>query len=61
MEEFLRHEAIRQVSDADALHDAFKTLILDPSAREALGQRAADVVDRNRGVIERTVARLEGK
>ena len=58
MEEFLRHEAIRQVDGVDALGSMVDRLILDPSGRAALGQRAAAVVAENRGVIERTVKQL---
>ncbi len=61
MEEFLRHEAIRQVDGVEALGSTVDMLILDPSTRESLGQRAAAVVTENRGAIERTVKRLDGK
>ena len=61
MEEFLRHEAIRQVNDVETLGSAVNALILDPSLREALGRRAAAVVAENRGVIERTVKQLDGE
>ena len=61
MEEFLNHRAIEQVADEAALADVVQRLLADEPARAALGARAAGVVAENRGVIERTVALLDGE
>jgi 3-deoxy-D-manno-octulosonic-acid transferase len=61
MEAFRRTEAIRQVADAEALAEAVGELAADPSAAAELGRRAARVVEENRGVIERTVMRLDAQ
>ncbi len=61
MEEFLKHKAIEQVDGVEALGTTIESLVLDPVGRESLGQRAATVVAGNRGVIERTVERLDGE
>ncbi len=61
MEEFRRCGAVEQVDDVAGLERAVETLAADPEARTALGRRAAEAVDRNRGAIGRTVARLDGE
>jgi 3-deoxy-D-manno-octulosonic-acid transferase len=60
MEEFLKNEAIKQVDGIETLSATVDTLLLDPTARESLGKRAAGVVDANRGVIQKTVGLLGG-
>ncbi len=58
MDEFLKADAVRQVASAEELATVIEGLVEDAAAREALGARAAQVVTRNRGVIERTVELL---
>jgi 3-deoxy-D-manno-octulosonic-acid transferase len=60
MAEFLEKKAIYQVDDLDTLHSTVD-LLFDKPVRESLGRRAANVVEENRGVIERTVALLDGE
>ncbi len=57
---FLQAGAIMQLEDGEALEDAIEKLVADEAAREALGQRAAEVVAENRGVIQGTVQLLGG-
>ena len=52
---FLRAEAAVQVPDEAALEGAFRELLLDPAARQRLGERALQVVRENKGSIDRTV------
>lgn len=61
MAEFLQHNAIKQVDGEEPLADAVGQLIAHPAEREALGRIAARVVEKNRGVIERTVQLLGGE
>lgn len=61
MDAFLGQKAIQQVESIETLDSAVKMLLSEPSAREELGRRAAAVVAENRGVIERTVKRLDGE
>ncbi|MEN7973413.1 MAG: 3-deoxy-D-manno-octulosonic acid transferase [Verrucomicrobiota bacterium] len=58
---FLQAGALLQVADVQALEVAVGNLVADEAARESLGRCAAGVVVENRGVIERTVARLDGE
>ena len=57
---FLANEAIVQVPDTAALESALARLATDEPARAALGTRAAQVVESNRGMIQKTV-RLLGR
>jgi 3-deoxy-D-manno-octulosonic-acid transferase len=52
--EFRRHDAVCQVADAAALESALAQLLDDPERRNALGARARQVVDTNRGALDRT-------
>ncbi len=61
METFLKQQAVEQVDSPSALADAVQRLLDSPEERTQLGNRAAQVVQDNRGVIERTVARLGGE
>jgi 3-deoxy-D-manno-octulosonic-acid transferase len=61
MPEFLEHDAVCQVGDAAALEQQIERLLHDKAAREALGQRAAQVVEKNQGVIDRTVDLISGE
>jgi len=58
---FLKNEAILQVGDARALEGAVARLLADGEARAALGDRAAQVVSENRGMIHKTVQLLGDK
>jgi 3-deoxy-D-manno-octulosonic-acid transferase len=60
MAEFARNDAIVQVEDRKALGQTLARLIGNPAERDALGLRAARVVEQNRGVIERTLELLAG-
>jgi len=55
---FLKQDALVQVADAAALAAALAQLVASQEARAALGARAAQVVDANRGGIQRTVSML---
>ncbi len=58
---FLEQNALVQVADTPALEQALVSLLADPSCRMALGERARQVAEANRGVIQKTVQRLAGK
>lgn len=55
---FLEEDALVQVAAADALAPAILRLLRDPAARDQLGARARDLVERNRGALDRTVQAL---
>lgn len=55
---FLAADAARVVADAAALADAVEHLMRDDGARAAMAARAAAVLERERGVLERTLAGL---
>ena len=57
---FLRNKALVQVENTQALEAEIQGLIGDDSARRALGERAARVVEENRGMIQKTVHLLDG-
>jgi len=54
-EAFLRADAAVQVSNEAELEQAFRNLLLDSTRRDQLGQRALQVVQDNKGSIDRTV------
>jgi len=54
----LADDAMIQVRDASGLAGAVGGLFADPARRSALGRRAKDVVERNRGALARTVDAL---
>ncbi len=60
MEAFLQKQAVKQVDSASALAAAIARLLASPAERKDLGLRAGQVVDENRGVIDRTVELLGG-
>ncbi|MEI8243778.1 MAG: 3-deoxy-D-manno-octulosonic acid transferase [bacterium] len=53
MADLLAAQAIVQVPDAAGLEREIAGLLADPARREALGRRAADAVQRRRGVVGR--------
>ncbi len=57
---FLKNEAIMQVGDVQALEGTVAHLLVDRQARAVLGDRAAQVVGENRGMIQKTVQLLGG-
>ena len=57
---FLAERAMVQVRDADGLGDALARLFAEAAEREAMGNRARDLVARNRGAVDRTVEALAG-
>jgi 3-deoxy-D-manno-octulosonic-acid transferase len=61
MPAFLERDALLQVADEPALEQTIAALLADPSSRIALGERAMQTVEANRGVIQKTVQRLGGK
>lgn len=61
MEIFLENKAIEQVDGEDTLSSTINTLILSAPERAELGERAARVVEQNRGAIERTVALIRSE
>jgi 3-deoxy-D-manno-octulosonic-acid transferase len=56
--QFDRSGAWRRAADAEALGDAWKEWLDDPEAARAQGERAARLVEENRGALERTLALL---
>jgi 3-deoxy-D-manno-octulosonic-acid transferase len=59
MTELLKHEAILQVTSEIELETTIERLIQNDAERAELGRKAAQVVEKNRGVIERTIALFE--
>jgi len=57
---FLKNKAIVQAGDVRALEDAVARLLADGESRTALGERARQVVDENRGMLQKTVRLLGG-
>ncbi len=57
---FLDEEALVQVADADALGRAVADLLTDEPRRKALGAKARELVERNRGALMGTLDRLHG-
>ena len=55
---FLAAEAMVQVGDAAALREEIRWLLRDTAARERIGSKAKEIVEQNRGAVERTVALL---
>ncbi|HEX7862271.1 MAG TPA: 3-deoxy-D-manno-octulosonic acid transferase [Verrucomicrobiae bacterium] len=55
VEAFLRADAAIQVPDEPALESAFRRLLTDDSRRDQLAARALQVVQQNKGSIDRTV------
>ncbi len=56
---FLDADAAIQVADEKDLERALRELFEDPAKRTELSRRARQVVERNRGAADRTVASLE--
>ena len=59
-DELLAGDAARCVRSPAELEAALGRLLADPAAAAALGRRARQVVDRNRGATRRTLEALEG-
>jgi 3-deoxy-D-manno-octulosonic-acid transferase len=57
-EQLDRAGAWRRAADADALGAIWKSWLEDPAAARELGERAARLVEENRGALERTLAML---
>jgi 3-deoxy-D-manno-octulosonic-acid transferase len=55
---FLRAEAAIQVRDEAGLEQTFRTLLRDSALRERMGRKAIEVVEANKGSIERTIDML---
>ena len=56
MDDFISTKALRQVRDSQELEKAIGELLDDSSARAQLGDAARNVVETNRGVIEKMVS-----
>jgi 3-deoxy-D-manno-octulosonic-acid transferase len=54
----LAGKAIRQIRSADELPAAIEALLLDRAGAAAMGQRARDILEANRGATSRTVEAL---
>ncbi|MDF7799775.1 3-deoxy-D-manno-octulosonic acid transferase [Pontiellaceae bacterium B1224] len=61
MDIFLKSKAIEQVDGEETLGSTVDSLILKAPERAELGERAAWVVEQNRGALERTVALITGE
>jgi 3-deoxy-D-manno-octulosonic-acid transferase len=59
MPAFLKKSALVQIADVQSLETAIAHLLADEPARAALGIRAAQVVEENRGMIQKTVQLLD--
>lgn len=57
-DEFLSEEALVQVRTPEELGDEVASLMRDEARRRALGARARELVERNRGAIQKTVEAL---
>jgi 3-deoxy-D-manno-octulosonic-acid transferase len=57
-DEFIKARALIQVADAESMGGDVERLLADPEARTAMGERAASLVARRRGVTEATVDRV---
>jgi 3-deoxy-D-manno-octulosonic-acid transferase len=58
---FLENDAVMQVDGVEALDAAVESLLKNKEERDSLGHRAAEVVEMNRGVIERTVELMQSE
>ncbi len=58
-EQLLAHGAARRVADAAELEAALSDLLAHPDAAAAMGQKAREVVETNRGATRRTLEALE--
>ena len=56
---FLDAGAAIQVRDEAELESALRDLLASPQQREALGRKASEVVERNRGAAGRSVSMLK--
>jgi 3-deoxy-D-manno-octulosonic-acid transferase len=57
-DQFRAEQAVVQVSSADELAGVVSSLLLDEDERQRLGERARDLVGRNRGAVERSASAL---
>jgi 3-deoxy-D-manno-octulosonic-acid transferase len=55
-EQFDRARAWQRVDDADSLARLWRAWIEDPAGAETVGRRASELVERNRGAVDRTLA-----
>lgn len=51
--------AWRQVPDVDGLAETWKSWLAEPEQAAALGQRGQEIVEQNRGAVERTVEMVQ--
>jgi 3-deoxy-D-manno-octulosonic-acid transferase len=58
--DFLAEDALLQIQSAAELPGAIVGLLRDGARREAIGQRARSIIERNRGAVDETVAALAG-
>lgn len=66
VQEFIHEEALIQLTPPDTapypsqLFDVFRSLILDEPRRQKLGQKARNLLERNRGATDRTLKLIAG-
>lgn len=58
MEDFLEADALIQVQDAEGLRDAFRELLADADKRNAIGERAARLVEAKSGAIQKALEHI---
>ncbi len=59
MNDFLMNRALLQVQNVQALEKTIETLLIDPVAREKLGDAARGVVEGRRGVLSKMVKEIQ--
>jgi 3-deoxy-D-manno-octulosonic-acid transferase len=59
-DQFRADEALVQVGSVDELAGEVSSLLLDEPRQRRLGERARDIVDRNRGAVARSADALAG-
>jgi 3-deoxy-D-manno-octulosonic-acid transferase len=59
MPPFLKENALLQIQTPAELENAVQSLLTDAAERSRLGDRAAKVVEKNRGAIQRTLQLLQ--
>ena len=58
---FLAADAMIQVQNANGLRNEIHRLLTDAAERERIGLKARDIVEQNRGAVDRTVALLQAE
>ena len=58
--DFLAQDALVQIPSSAELPDAIVGLLRNDARREAIGQRARSIIERNQGAVDETIAALAG-